>query len=36
MEWGLYEPEQRMSCDIFPFAAYSPLEISGGRTEVRQ
>jgi hypothetical protein len=36
MEWGLYEPEQRMSCDIFPFAAYSPLEIAGGRTEVRQ
>jgi hypothetical protein len=36
MDWGFYEPEQRVSCDSFPFAAYSPLAIAGGRTDVRQ
>jgi hypothetical protein len=36
MSWGIYEPGQRVSCDIFPFAAYDPVAIAGGRTEVKQ
>jgi hypothetical protein len=36
LDWGFYEPEQRMSCDIFPFAAYSPVDVAGGRIEVKQ
>jgi hypothetical protein len=35
MSWGFYEPEQRVSCDSFPFAAYTPVDIAGGRTEVK-
>lgn len=36
MSWGIYEPAQRVSCDIFPFGAYDPVAIAGGRTEVKQ
>jgi hypothetical protein len=34
MSWGFYEPEQRVSCDSFPFSAHAPVEITSGRTEV--
>ena len=36
MSWGLYEPGQRITCDSFPFAAYAPVAIAGGHTEVKQ
>jgi hypothetical protein len=36
MSWGFYEPEQRISCDSFPFSAHAPVAIAGGRTEVTQ
>ena len=36
ISWGFYEPEQRVSCDSFPSSAYAPVEIAGGRIEVKQ
>jgi hypothetical protein len=35
MSWGFYEPGQRVSCDSFPLSAHAPVDITGGRTEVR-
>ena len=35
LNWGFYEPEAGVSCDSFPRAAYSPVEVTGGSVKVR-
>lgn len=35
LNWGFYESGAGVSCESFPRAAYSPVEITGGRVKVR-
>ena len=35
LNWGFYGPEEGVSCDRFPRAGYSLLEITGGSVKVR-
>ena len=35
LNWGFYESGARVSCESFPRAAYSPVEVTGGTVKVR-
>ena len=35
INWGFYESGAEVSCESFPRAAYSPVEVTGGTVKVR-
>jgi hypothetical protein len=35
LNWGFYTPQDGVSCESFPQAAYSPVEVTGGSVKVR-